>query len=311
MRPVFAILGATATGKSALALNLARELGGEIINADALQVYRGFDIGTAKPTIEERARVRHHLVDILEPHEQYSAGEFVRRARLAIGEIESRGAQPLVVGGSGLYVRSLLEGISPLPTSDPGIRARLTERLDAEGLDSLRAELFELDPVTENRLSPGDTQRVMRALEVALATGKPLSAWIAEKPIGEDRLISVRIGLTLPRPILYDRVEQRVARMVRAGWVAEVDSLLRLGLETSVPAFTAIGYRQIARHVLGEWTLEEAVQKTVGATRRFAKRQATWFRREPDVHWFHALSVEQEPTQVVELLRGRIGGNAR
>ena len=308
MPPVVAILGATATGKSSLALRLARELGGEIVNADALQVYRGFDIGTAKATVEERQAVRHHLIDILEPREQYSAGEFVRRARRAIGEIESRGARPLVVGGSGLYVRSLLEGISPLPKSDPEIRVRLTERLEVEGLDGLRAELVELDPVTERRLAPGDTQRVMRALEVALATGKPLSAWIAEKPIGENRLTSVRIGLTLPRPILYDRIEHRVARMVKAGWVAEVDSLLRLGLETSVPAFTAIGYRQIARHLLGEWTLEEAVQKTVGATRRFAKRQATWFRREPDVHWFHARSVELDPTQVVELLRGRTGG---
>ncbi len=308
MQPVFAIIGATATGKSALALHLARELGGEIINADALQVYRGFDIGTAKPSAAERRQARHHLIDILEPYEQYSAGEFVRRARLAIEEIESREAQPLVVGGSGLYVRSLLEGISPLPLSDPEIRAQLTERVNVEGLASLRSELAELDPVTERRLAPGDTQRVMRALEVALATGKPLSAWIAEQPSGEDRLNSVRIGLTLPRPILYDRIEQRVAKMVKAGWVAEVNSLLRLGLETSVPAFTAIGYRQIARHLHGEWNLEEAIQNTVGATRRFAKRQATWFRREPDVHWFHAASVERDPTQVVELLRGRAGG---
>ena len=308
MGPIVAIVGATATGKSALAMRLALELGGEIINADALQVYRGFDIGTAKPTAGERARVPHHLIDILEPHEQYSAGEFVRRARRAIAEIDGRGSVPLVVGGSGLYVRSLLEGISPLPPSDPAVRARLTERLAAEGLESLRAELAELDPVTEQRLAPGDTQRVMRALEVALATGRALSSWIAERPAGEDPLPAVRIGLTLARPILYDRIELRVAKMVEAGWVEEVDSLLRQGLETSLPAFAAIGYRQVARHIQGEWSLDEAIDQTVIATRRFAKRQATWFRREADVRWFPAQSIERDATPVVEVLRDRVGG---
>jgi tRNA dimethylallyltransferase len=282
---VVAVVGATATGKSALAMHLAQHFVGEIINADALQVYRGFDIGTAKPSPEERRRIPHHLIDILEPHEQYSAGEFVQRARAAIAEIEGRGALPLVVGGSGLYVRSLLEGISPLPPSDPEIRARLKARLESEGLDSLREELARLDPTTERRLAEGDTQRVSRALEVVLA-----------------------IGLTLDRPILYDRIELRVARMVAAGWVREVESLLRLGLETSVPAFTAIGYRQVARHIQGEWSLEQAVQDTVGATRRFAKRQATWFRRETDIRWFPALDVEQDPSAVVDFLRDRTGG---
>ncbi len=308
MTPIVVILGATATGKSSLAMRLAGELGGEIVNADALQVYRGFDIGTAKPSADERRRVPHHLIDILEPEEQYSAGEFARRARRVISEIDGRGALSLVVGGSGLYLRSLLEGISPLPSADPAIRARLAERLAAEGLESLRAELAELDPQTEKRLAPGDTQRVTRALEVALATGRPLSAWIAAKPFGDRPLPAIRIGLTVPRPILYDRIESRVARMVKAGWVEEVDSLLQLGLETSVPAFSAIGYRQVARHVQGEWSLEEAIQQTTRATRRFAKRQATWFRREADVRWFPALSVEQDPTPIVELLRGRARG---
>lgn len=308
MGRLIAILGATATGKSSLAMRLAAELGGEIINADALQVYRGFDIGTAKPTPDERREIPHHLIDILEPHEQYSAGEFVRRARRVITEIDERGAVPLVVGGSGLYIRSLLEGISPLPPSDPAVRAGLTERLASEGLAGLRAELGELDPSTERRLARGDTQRVMRALEVVLATGRPLSAWIAAKPVGDDPLPATRIGLTLPRPILYDRIELRVARMVEAGWVEEVDSLLRSGLETSVPAFAAIGYRQVARHVQGEWSLDEAIDKTVGATRRFAKRQETWFRREAGVRWFPTQSIEEDPNPVFELLRCRDGG---
>jgi tRNA dimethylallyltransferase len=308
MSTVVAIVGATATGKSALAMQLAERLGGEIINADALQVYRGFDIGTAKPTLEERRRVPHHLIDILPPREQYSAGEFARRARAVLAELEERSVLPLVVGGSGLYVRSLLEGISPLPPSDPEIRARLTDRLAEEGLESLRTQLAELDPSTERRLASGDTQRVSRALEVVLATGRPLSDWIAERPFGEKRLESLRIGLTLPRPILYDRIRLRVARMVDAGWVEEVDSLLRSGLEISVPAFTAIGYRQVARHIKGEWSLEDAVQNTVGATRRFAKRQATWFGRDTDIHWFPAHEIEQDPSAVVELVRGRAGG---
>ncbi len=305
MRPIVAILGATATGKSALAMRVATELRGEIVNADALQVYRGFDIGTAKPSAEEQRRVRHHLIDILEPHQQYSAGEFVRRARQVIAEIEERGALPLVVGGSGLYIRSLLEGISPLPPAEPATRAELTERLAAEGLAALRSELAELDPVTEKRLATGDTQRVMRALEVALATGRPLSEWIAENPRGDDALPAIRVGLTLPRSILYDRIELRVARMVEAGWVSEVDSLLRFGLETSFPAFAAIGYRQVARHVQGEWSLREAIEDTVGATRRFAKRQATWFRRETDVRWFAAQEIELDPAPVMEMLRNR------
>ena len=239
MPPVVAIVGPTATGKSALALALAEGLGGEIVNADAMQVYRGFDIGTAKPTPAERLRVRHHLIDILEPDEQYSAGEFARRARRAIAEIEGRGALPLVVGGSGLYVRALLRGISPLPPAEPAVRRRLAERLAAEGLEPLRRELAARDPATEARLSAGDTQRVLRALEVVESSGRPLSEWIDRRPFDSEPLPAVRVGLTLPRPILYDRIELRVARMVETGWVAEVDSLLRLGLETSFPAFAA------------------------------------------------------------------------
>jgi tRNA dimethylallyltransferase len=305
---VVAVVGATATGKSRLALAMAEALEGEIINADALQVYRGFDIGTAKPSPAERARVPHHLIDILEPHERWSAGEFSRRARAAIAGIRERGRVPIVVGGSGLYLRALLAGISPVPPGDPALRQELRARLAAEGLPALAADLARLDPATASRLAPGDTQRILRALEVALASGRPLSSWIASQPFGKESVLAISVGLTLPRGILYDEVARRVTRMVERGWVQEVRGLLDRGLEPHLPAFQAIGYRQIALHVLGEWSLDRAVRETVQATRRFAKRQETWFRREPDVTWFPAQDLDRRTPQILDhVMRSGLG----
>lgn len=299
VRPLLAIVGPTAVGKSRLALELARELDGEIVNADALQVYRGFDVGTAKPSAEERRRVRHHLVDVLEPDERFSAGEFARRARAAIAGIEAAGRRAIVVGGSGLYLKALLDGISPIPRGDPEIRRDLRRRLEREGLPPLVRDLERLDPVTAARLAPGDTQRVLRALEVALASGRPLSSWIAGQPFGAQQLPALRIGLTLPRGILYDRIAGRVVHMVELGWVEEVAALLRRGLDPSFPAFQAIGYRQMVRHVLGEWTLATAVAETIRATRRFAKRQLTWFRKDRNVTWCEAHGLGERISEVL------------
>jgi tRNA dimethylallyltransferase len=298
--PVLAIVGATATGKSALAMALAEELPGEIVNADALQVYRGFDVGTAKPGPAERARVPHHLIDILDPSERWSAGEFARRARQAIDEIRDRGRNPVVVGGSGLYLRALFEGISPVPPGDPEVRSELRERLAREGLEPLAAELARADPETAERLAPGDTQRVLRALEVVRASGRTLSSWIAEQPFGIQRIAVLRLGLTLPRVLLYDRIAERVVRMVEEGWVEEVARLLARGLDPGLPAFQAIGYRQIVRHLNAEWSLDDAIADTVKATRRFAKRQETWFRREPDVIWFSAQNLDRRISHILE-----------
>jgi tRNA dimethylallyltransferase len=308
--PTFAVVGATATGKSAVALALAEELGGEIVNADALQVYRGFDIGTAKPGPAERARVRHHLIDLLDPAERYSAGEFARRAREALAEIRGRGAVPIVVGGSGLYLRALFEGISPLPPSDPEVRERLRGRLAEEGLEALRRELEAVDPATAARLTAGDTQRVLRALEVAAVSGEPLSAWISRQPFGIQRIAAIHVGLTVPRAILYDQIASRVARMVAEGWVDEVAGLLAEGLDPETPAFQAIGYRQLVRHLEGASTLEQAVGETIRATRRFAKRQETWFRREPDVTWFSAEDLNRLISRVLEYAKHRGPGRA-
>jgi tRNA dimethylallyltransferase len=310
MDPVLAIVGATATGKSALGMALAERLSGEIVNADALQVYRGFDIGTAKPSPADRERVRHHLIDILDPHETYSAGEFARRAREAIAGIRSRGKLPIVVGGSGLYLRALFAGISPVPPGDPQVRRELRERLEREGLGPLREELARLDPRTAARLSAGDTQRVLRALEVALVSGRPLSSWIAEQPFGTQGIAAIRVGLTLPRSILYDQIAGRVARMLEAGWREEVAGLLRLGLSSDLPAFQAIGYRQIVRHLEGERSLEQAAAEIVKETRRFAKRQETWFRKEPDVTWFSDQELQRQITGVLDYARHRGPGGA-
>jgi len=310
MDPVLAIVGPTATGKSALALALAVRLGGEIVNADALQVYRGFDVGTAKPRPEERARVPHHLIDILEPHERYSAGEFARRAREAIAEIQGRGRAPIVVGGSGLYLRALFEGLSPVPPGNAEVRRELRERLDVEGLAPLREQLITLDPVTAQRLGAGDTQRVLRALEVAIVSGRPLSAWTADQPFGTQGIAVVRIGLTLPRSILYDRIAGRVTQMLEAGWLDEVAALLRRGYSATLPAFQAIGYRQLVRHLGGMLSLELAVADIVRETRRFAKRQETWFRKEPAVAWFSAQDLERQIPGVLEHAKHRGLGRA-
>jgi tRNA dimethylallyltransferase len=310
MEPILAIVGPTATGKSELAMAVAESLGGEIVNADALQVYRGFDIGTAKPGPADRERVPHHLIDILEPGEIYSAGEFARRAREAIAVIQGRGRLPVVVGGSGLYLRALFFGISPIPPGDPAVQEVLRERLAAEGLTNLRKELARIDPKTEARLAPGDTQRVLRALEVARVTGRPLSSWIAEQPFGTQAIAAVRVGLTLPRAILYDRIAGRVARMLEAGWLAEVEGLLRRGLSPRLPAFQAIGYRQLVRHLEGDGSLELAVAGIVQETRRFAKRQETWFRKEPDVTWFSAQELKRQIPGVLEHAKHRGLGRA-
>jgi tRNA dimethylallyltransferase len=312
MGRLMVILGPTAVGKSALGLHLAEQIDGEIINADALQVYRGFDVGTAKPTAEQRRRVPHHLIDILDPHERFSAGDFARRARQAIEDIGQRAKVPIVVGGSGLYLRALLEGMAEIPPIDPRLTGYLRQQLAADGLAKQRFRLALLDPETAARLAPGDKQRTLRALAVALGTGRPLAAWIADRPFGRQPLPALRIGLTLPRAILYDRIADRVRSMVQEGWVEEVVELLDRGLSPSLPAFQAIGYRQLAGVARGRTTLEEAIAETIRATTRFAKRQATWYRNEKNITWFSADEIERELPQIVAIWNeiGRRGAHA-
>jgi tRNA dimethylallyltransferase len=281
---VLAIVGATATGKSALAVELAAATGAEVVNADALQLYRGLDIGTAKPAPEDRARVPHHLLDVLDPDESASAGEFARRARAVLAGIAARGRPAIVVGGSGLYQRALWTGLAALPPPDPAVRDELDRRLVLEGLPALRRELEAVDPATAARLAPRDRQRTLRALEVAIATGRPLSVWLAA-PRPPASGATLRVGLTLPRAVLYDRIAARVEEMTRRGWLEEIRSLLASGVDRACPAFQAIGYAQWIRHLEGAIDRATAMREITTATRRYAKRQETWFRRETDIVW--------------------------
>jgi len=311
MVPVVVIVGPTATGKTHVALEIAGACRGEIINSDALQVYRGFDIGTAKPSSLERAGIRHHLVDILDPQEPYSAGQFARLARQAIEDIRSRDHLPIIVGGSGLYLRALLQGISPLPEIDPAVRRQLREDLERQGLERLYKELQKVDHLTAINLHSTDSQRVLRALEVLRSTGKPLSSWIREKPFGAHEMVSCQIGLTLPRSILYDRIAARVGAMKEQGWLTEVEQILASGVRLSDPAFQALGYRQLGSHLRGEISLDEALRETIQATRRFAKRQMTWFRKEQDITWFDALELRSSVDEIMAFLlrQGYRSGN--
>jgi len=310
MRPVVVLLGATATGKSALALRLAEALDGEIVNADALQVYRGFDVGTGKATAAERERVAHHLLDIAGPDQSLSAGELARRARTVIAELRARDRLPIVVGGSGLYLRALLAGISAMPPVDTRVRDWLRKERVRAGLPALRRWLRVLDAEAAARTTEGDTQRTLRALEVALSSGRPQGWWIARQPFADGALAAIRVGLTVPRGVLYDRIADRVSAMVAAGWVGEVEGLLNAGWDLGLPAFQAIGYRQLVQHVRGGMTLDQAVEETVRATRRFAKRQSTWFRREPDVAWFQADDPAATFYRVLDFLKNRGAGRS-
>lgn len=307
-RQCVAIVGPTAVGKSDLALRVAEVLDGEIVSADALQVYRGFDIGTAKPTANERRRIPHHLVDILDPRESYSAGEFVRRAEEAIEGIQQRGRLPIVVGGSGLYLRALASGIAALPAVDPAIREELERWRCRAGLEPLRRELERVDSATASRLAARDSQRILRALEVFRSSGVPLSTWISRQPFGRAGRPMSKLGLTLPRAVLYDRIAARARAMLDAGWLAEVRGLLEGGVERSAPAFQAIGYRHLGDVVAGLTSLEKAIPILIRATQQFAKRQETWFRRETGIEWRDAAAVDQEFRSIVEKIGAPAAG---
>jgi tRNA dimethylallyltransferase len=278
-RPIAVLTGPTGTGKTEFALALAREFPIEIVSVDSAQVYRGLDIGSAKPSRGIRAQVAHHLVDLVEPGASYSAGQFVRDAAQAIDDIESRGRVPLLVGGTMLYLRALTRGIAELPERDAGIRARLDEEAAAHGWPALHARLSAIDPAAAARIHPNDAQRIQRALEVHALGGRPISELqrLTLPPLARD----FRIVALIPadRARLHAALEDRFSQMMAAGFLKEVGALYARGdLTEAHPAIRAVGYRQLWAHFAGSYSLETAVTRAVAATRQLAKRQMTWLR---------------------------------
>jgi tRNA dimethylallyltransferase len=284
------LLGPTGSGKTALSLALAERFGGEIVSCDSVAVYRGMELGTAKPTKEERARVPHHLIDVANPNEPFTAGEYSRRARTALREIAARGRLPIVTGGTGLYLRALTEGLFAGPARREDVRARLRQSAERHGGGWLHQMLKHLDPATARRIHSNDSAKLIRAIEVCVASRKPMSEVLARDPLRGFRL--VRIGLNPPRQQLYDRLNQRCAAMFAAGLVEETRRLLeRFG---PVEALDSLGYRQ-ARDVLdGSLSIDEAVKAAQQGHRNYAKRQMTWFRREREVRWIEGFGDEAE-----------------
>ena len=277
--PLVAVVGPTGTGKSDLGIALSHELGGEVINADALQLYRGMDIGTAKLPPEERDGVPHHLLDVLDIHEEASVAAFQRDARRCAEQIRERGRVPVLVGGSGLYVRAALDAIE-FPGTDPVTRARREEQLRREGRSVLLRELARVDPESAARVK--DDRRLVRALEVHDLTGRPFTSFMPQRRYVRP---TVQIGLAMDRNELNDRLARRVDLMLERGWLDEVRALAARGLRESPTAGRALGYPQLLAVLDGTTTLARAREDTVAATRRFTKRQRTWFRADPRVHW--------------------------
>jgi len=286
-RPLIAVVGPTAVGKTALAVRLADVLPVEVVSADSRQVYRYMDIGTAKPTAQERQRVRHHLLDIVEPDEPFTLAQYQQLAYAAIADIQCRGRIPLLVGGTGLYVRAVLEGLSiPHVEPDQRLREELYAEAATKGYEVLHRRLHELDPAAAERIDTRNVRRVVRALEVCYLMGRPISSVQRASPPPYRVL---RIGLTMPRPVLYQRIDERVERMLAAGLVEEVRSLVERGYGYQLPAMSGLGYRQIGMYLRGEVSLEEAIALIKRHTRRFVRQQANWFREDdPAIAWHDA-----------------------
>jgi tRNA dimethylallyltransferase len=283
-QPVIAVVGPTAAGKSGLSLRLARQLRGEVINADSMQLYRGMDIGTAKLPAGQRAGVPHHLLDIWEVTRTANVAEYQGLARQAIDAVHARGRIPIVVGGSGLYVRAVIDNLS-FPGTDPELRGRLERELARVGSAALHARLALLDPPAAAAILPGNGRRVVRALEVLEVSGRPFSATL---PAYESVYDVCQLGLHLSRARLDERIAARVTAMWQAGFVAEVEGLAAAGLRQGRTASRALGYAQVLRVLDGEWSQEQAAAQTVTATRKFARRQESWFRRDPRITWLDA-----------------------
>ncbi len=308
--PAIAIVGPTASGKTELSLELAERVGGEIVSVDSMQVYRYMDIGTAKPTPAERARVPHHLIDIVDPDEPYHAGRFVADAGRVLDDIRRRGRVPILVGGTGLYLARLQQGIFSLPPIPEDIRADILRRCHRLGSRELHRQLAEVDPESAARIHPNDRQRVCRALEIHAATGIPWSEHLRRQPaggvLGSDACI---IGLAWPRDELYARIDRRVEAMLAAGFQSEVERLVEMGYDASLKPMQAIGYRHMLQYLEGRLDRKRLVADMARDTRRYAKRQFTWFRKVAGLRWLDARQPEAILRAAIDFLEH--GGTTR
>jgi len=302
---VLVICGPTASGKSSTAIQVALELHGEIVSADSMQLYRGMDIGTAKVTPEEQALVRHHLIDCCEPGDSFSVAKFKELATAAIRDIQSRGKLAIVCGGTGQYISALTQGIDyvDIPV-DLHLRESLNQRAREEGLESLYLELSHVDPAASQAIKPQDQKRIIRALEIFHQTGKPKTEHLAQSRLKGPDFNFIVYCLTHQREVLYDKINQRVQWMVDSGLVDEVRQLLATTAGLQLPtAWQAIGYKEIIAYLQGQKTLQEAISDIAQATRRYAKRQLTWFRNMEEVHWLQDLSPEQAARVMIESMK--------
>lgn len=305
-RPLVVLLGPTAVGKSRVAVQVAKRFGTEILTADSRQVYRGMDIGTDKPTEAERQGVPHRLIDLVDPDQAFNAGWYREAALAEINRLYEAGKLPLIVGGTGLYIRTLARGLCPAPKADPEIRAELMKVSREQGRDRLYAELVRVDPEGAARLHPNDEAKVMRALEVHRLSGQPISAMHRQHAFQDSGFATLLIGLLRPKEELYRRIEARIDWQLAHGMVEETRALLARGYGRELGAMKGLGYRQVAAYVAGDYDYEEMVRRFKRDTRHFAKRQLTWFRKEPGIVWL-SLDEEEPLGRTVDRVVDRIG----
>jgi len=312
------LCGPTAVGKTELSLQIAEKFSCEIVGVDSMQVYRYMDIGTAKPTVEERTRIPHHLIDIVTPDEDYTLGTFVRDAENAIRIINSHSKIPLLAGGTGLYFKGLLNGLFDAGNVNPkknstinreqpaDIRQRLKARLAEEGSAALHHELAALDPESAGRIHSNDSQRIIRGLEIFYTSGIPWSKHLSAQNGEKKRYKVLKIGLTRPRKELYDRIDQRVRLMAQQGLLAEVKKLLEMGYDKKLKSMQSIGYRHMINYIDGRWNWDETLELLARDTRRYAKRQFTWFNKDKDIRWFYV----EEKDMIFQEISGFLIGNS-
>lgn len=295
---VVVICGPTGSGKTAAAITLTARFKGEIINADSMQIYRHMDIGTAKPTRAQQQQARHHMIDVAEPDEAFSAARFAAMARDLINRLQSEGIVPFVVGGTGLYIKALLKGLFPGKPVDPALRNRLKTYVQDHGAAALHRRLSGCDPEAARRIHPNDTYRILRALEIHESTGKSISHFQARHGFSESPFSVLKIGLEIDRKELYERIDQRVDHMIAAGMLQEVRDLLDRGVAPDLKSMQSLGYRHLVAFIEGRLSWPEAIRTFQRDTRRYAKRQLTWFKADSETHWV----APQNTTRMVHLI---------